>query len=170
MARRMQFLKELLQALSIFLPFPTNGDFSNGWGITILFWSGVFAFAVLLLREEWRFNQLLTRLSAFNDALENLPGARWAKKKDLETLAQKAGRAVPGLRDPLMAVADATFETDQGLFSTRPVEDFLPPDGLRMLVDVPPVARSSPREAIRAVGSLPSTFRMSSVPLVRLPH
>jgi hypothetical protein len=147
----MQFIHELLQALAIFLPFPTDLNFSNGWGITILWWVAVVAFAGTLLREEWRFNELLTRLSAFNDSLESLPGGRWEKKKDLETLAQKAGRAVPGLRDPLMAVADATFETDQGLFGTRPVEDFLPPDGLRMLTDVPPVGGAARRRG-RIVG------------------
>ncbi len=133
-----QPLVELARALSIFLPFPLDGDWSGGWGITLLFWLGVFAFAAAMLREERRVWRILMRLSAFNDRLEHRRPGGFQSRRELEIVARDLGREVPALQGAVLALAEATFETDQGLFSTSSAEDFIDPLAFRELVDVPP--------------------------------
>jgi len=129
-------LVELAHALSIFLPFPIDGDWSGGWGITVIFWLAVFSFATALVRAELRFSDVLDRLREFNDDQEVRRGG-FATRRDLELVARDIGAEIPGLRDPVLALAENSFETDQGLFSTRSASDFIDPTLLRELVDIP---------------------------------
>lgn len=133
-----QPLIELAHALSIFLPFPLDGDWSGGWGITLLFWLGVFGFAAAMFREERRVWDILMRLAAFNDHLEHQRSGSFSSRRELELIARDLGREIPALQGPVLSLAEATFETDQGLFSTRSAEDFIDPLAFREMVDVPP--------------------------------